>query len=145
LRCHLTYLPDHADRDGYGTHVQAEFTDWILRAAAADSWLAGHPPEITWGVDVPPAQVPAGHPVVEALAGGMAALGRQARPIGTGYWNDGATFTRAGTPAVTFGPGAVTVAHTVDEYVALDELADCAKGLALAALRFCAGDRSPRG
>jgi acetylornithine deacetylase/succinyl-diaminopimelate desuccinylase-like protein len=29
------------------------------------------------------------------------------------------------------------VAHTIDEYVPVNDLVDCAKGLAVAAMRFC--------
>jgi acetylornithine deacetylase/succinyl-diaminopimelate desuccinylase-like protein len=34
------------------------------------------------------------------------------------------------TPTVIFGPGNVRVAHSADEYVSLDEVADCARVLA---------------
>ena len=137
LRCHLTYLPAQADAEGYGTLVEREFTDWILRSAGADPWLVDHPPDVTWGVDVPPSEVADDHPVVAVVAGALSDLGRSVRLIGTDYWHDGATFTRAGTPSVAFGPGSVKVAHTVDEFVPLDELVQCAQGLALSAMRFC--------
>jgi acetylornithine deacetylase len=137
LHCHLTYLPAHADAAGYGTLVEAEFTDWILRSVAADPWLAEHPPVIKWGVDAPPSEVSAHEPVVETLLQSADDLTLHSRRVGNDYWCDGATFTRSGTPAVTFGPGSVQVAHTIDEYVSLEELLDCAKGLALSAMRFC--------
>lgn len=137
LRCHVTYLPAQADAEGYGTLVEREFTDWIRRSAGADPWLVEHPPEVTWGVDVPPSEVADDDPVVAAMTGALSDLGRPVRLIGTDYWHDGATFTRAGTPSVAFGPGSVQVAHTIDEFVPLDELVQCAKGLALAAMRFC--------
>ncbi len=138
LCCHLTYLPAHADAAGYGTLVEAEFSNWILRSSAADPWLADHPPVLTWGVDVPPSEVATDDPVVEAVLDSTSDLALDSRPVGNDYWCDGATFTRSGTPAVTFGPGSVRVAHTADEYVPVQELVDCAKGLALSAMRFCA-------
>jgi acetylornithine deacetylase len=137
LRCHLTYLPAHADPEGFGTLVEREFTEWILRSVRSDPWLVDHPPTIAWGVDVPPSEVGGDEPVVAAVVGALSDLDRPARLIGTDYWHDGATFTRAGIPSVAFGPGSVKVAHTVDEFVPLDELVECAKGLALAAMRFC--------
>lgn len=137
LRCHVTYLPAQADAEGYGTLVEREFTDWIVRSAKADPWLVDHPPTVVWGVDVPPSEVADDDPVVAVLTGALSDLGRSARLVGTDYWHDGATFSRAGTPSVAFGPGSVKVAHTVDEFVPLDELVECAKGLALSAMRFC--------
>jgi acetylornithine deacetylase len=35
-----------------------------------------------------------------------------------------------GTPTVMFGPGDVAIAHTADEFVPLDQVADCARVLA---------------
>jgi len=38
--------------------------------------------------------------------------------------------SHGGTPCVIFGPGDVKVAHSADEFVSLDEVADCARVLA---------------
>jgi acetylornithine deacetylase len=67
-------------------------------------------------------------------------LGRPTRPTGFHSWYDGATFTKLGsTPSIGFGPGSLNVAHTIDEYVPIRDLVDCAKGIALTAMRFCGG------
>jgi acetylornithine deacetylase len=138
IDCHLSYLPTHADADGYGREVEQEFTRWVHRYAAADPWLAEHPPEVSWTLDVPPAEVSPGEPVVGALQTVLADLGRPAAVIGTGYWCDAASFTRAGIPAVAFGPGEVAVAHAVDEHVLVEDLVTTAQALALTVMRFCA-------
>jgi acetylornithine deacetylase len=52
-------------------------------------------------------------------------------------WHDGATFTLAGTPSICYGPSDLNVAHTVDEFVPVDDLVQCAQSLAVAAMRFC--------
>jgi acetylornithine deacetylase len=52
-------------------------------------------------------------------------------------WHDGATFTLGGTPCICYGPSDDNVAHTVDEYVPVDDLVACAQALAVTALRFC--------
>jgi acetylornithine deacetylase/succinyl-diaminopimelate desuccinylase-like protein len=39
-----------------------------------------------------------------------------------------------------FGPGDIRDAHTTDESVAVDELADAARALALLIVRFCGVD-----
>ena len=62
---------------------------------------------------------------------------------GLDSWYDGAAFTLlAGIPSVAYGPsgfraGGVSVAHTIDEHVPVDDLVTCAQGLAVTAMRFC--------
>lgn len=45
-------------------------------------------------------------------------------PIGNAvdFWTEAALFSRAGYPALVFGPGDIAQAHTADEWVALDQL-----------------------
>jgi acetylornithine deacetylase len=138
IDCHISYLPSRADADGFGREVGREFTDWVHRYTAADPWLAEHPPEVSWSIDVPPSEVNPDEPVVRALQAVLTDLGRPAPLFGADYWNDGASFTRAGIPSVVFGPGHVAVAHSVDEHVPVDHLIATAQTLALTAMRFCA-------
>ena len=139
LDCHIEFLPDQADERGYGGRVEAEFTDWITRAAAADPWLAAHPPTIEWVAGtVPPAEVPADDPVVQAALGAVAAVGRNGRLGGLDNWHDGATLvTEAGIPSICLGPGDINLAHTTDERVPIADLVSCTQALAIAAMRFC--------
>ena len=44
-------------------------------------------------------------------------------------WTDVARFAQAGTPALNFGPGDPTVAHTVDEHVSVAQIRDVYEGL----------------
>jgi acetylornithine deacetylase len=138
LTYHVTYLPGHADADGWGTRVEAEFADRVARAAAGDEWLARHPPRIEWSVDIPPAELAADAPVVRLALDAARDAGVAGRATGFDSWFDGATFTRfGGTPTVALGPPAIEQAHTVDESVAIDDLVTCAQAYAVAALRHC--------
>ena len=57
---------------------------------------------------------------------------------GLGSWYDGATFAlEARTPALMYGPRAIDWAHTVNEYVPVEDLVNCAKGIAIAGWRLC--------
>jgi len=81
-------------------------------------------------------------PIVETVLAAGSELGRPGRPTGLDSWFDGATFTRfAATLTIAFGPpgldGDRTVAHTIDEFVPVDDLVLCAQALALAAICFC--------
>ncbi len=135
---HVAYLPAHADEGGWGSAVEEEIAERVARAAAADSWLAENPPVIEWATDVPSSEVSEDEPIVRAILGTGVDVGRPRRTSGMDSWHDGATFTRfGGTPCVCFGPRGLQVAHTIDEYVVVDDLVACAQELAVAAVRFC--------
>jgi len=135
---HVAYLPAHADEGGWGSAVEEEFAERVRLAAAADPWLAENPPTVEWATDVPSSEVSEDEPVVQALLGTGADIGRPRRISGMDSWHDGATFTRFGdTPCVCFGPRDLMVAHTIDEYVVVDDLVEVAQELAIAAIRFC--------
>jgi acetylornithine deacetylase len=133
----FSYLPAHADAEGWGTLVEAEIRERIQQAAAADDWLAEHPPVIEWGTDVPPAEVPVGAPIVPLLLEATTDVGREGVIGGLDAWHDAATFTLHGTPTVSYGPGSLGTAHAIDEHVPADDLVACTKALVLAAIRFC--------
>ncbi|MGI9113182.1 MAG: ArgE/DapE family deacylase [Gaiellaceae bacterium] len=138
LSYHVAYLPGQADEGGWGNAVERELEEHVARAAHADPWLAAHPPQVSWATDVPAAEVSTEEPIVEAMLGATRDAGRPGRVAGMNSWHDGATYTLlAGTPCICFGPGPIEAAHTVDESVAVRDLVDCARAVALAAMRFC--------
>jgi acetylornithine deacetylase len=139
LDCHIEYLPEQADEQGWGSSVEREFIHWIRRATARDPWLAEHPPQIEWTVGrVPPAQVATDEPIVVTALSAVRAVHRPPRLGGLDNWHDGATLTiEAGIPAICLGPGDIRVAHTPSESVPIADLVACAQALALTAYRFC--------
>jgi acetylornithine deacetylase len=153
--CELTiavmYVPAQADEHGWGSRVRREVEQWIARETAArDDWLAEHPPAIDWWPNaVMPFEIAPEQPIVGTVAGASSDAGHPGRLGGLDSWYDGATLTLlAGIPSIGYGPpgfdvGGVSVAHMIDEYVPVDGLVGCAKGLAVAAMRFCgaAGER----
>jgi acetylornithine deacetylase len=139
IDCHVEYLPGQADDDGWGSLVEQEIAEAVAAAAAADPWLAQHPPQVGWHVGgVPPAEVPDDDPLVVAALGGARAVGRPSALGGMDNWHDGATLTvEAGIPAVCLGPGDIRLAHTDHESVPVADLVACAQAIAVAAMRFC--------
>ena len=138
MGCDLMYLPGHADAGGWGTEVERYVEAWLARVAQGDEWLAEHPPRVEWTVDIPPAEVDPGHPVVDTMLAASADIGRPSRRGGLDSWFDAATFTRfGGTPSIGYGPRGLERGHTVDEYVPVDDLVQTAQALAVAAMRFC--------
>jgi succinyl-diaminopimelate desuccinylase len=94
--------------------------------------------ELTVVDDRPCVEIARDHPLVTALAGAHeAVLGQPARYGGVPGATDGTILTRdAGIPTVVYGPGGKWIAHQVDEFVAVDDIARCAHVYAAAADRF---------
>ena len=137
LSCHVQYLPQQADGDGWGTTVKREIEAHVLAATRSDPWLARHPPRLRWDGDVPPSYHAPDEPVCATTLAAAQALGIAPHITSRTTWFDGPTFSRSGTPALAFGPGDIRAAHTIGESIALDELVRGAQVLAVAAMRFC--------
>jgi acetylornithine deacetylase len=138
LTCGVLYVPAQADAQGWGSAVEAEVAERLLAAAAADDWLAEHPPRIEWSAGVMPMEISPDEPIVTATLEAARDVGRPGGLAGLDSWYDGATFTLLGdTPAIAFGASGVGVAHTIDEYVPVDDLVACAQAIAVTAMRFC--------
>ena len=140
--CEITlsvqYLPGRVDAAGTGRAVFDEVERRINAVASSDSWLAEHPLRWEWPCDIVPAEVPDDHPVVALAHGAAAAAGRHGRTTGMDSWHDAAVYTRRGeTPTVSFGPGDLMKAHTIDESVPVRDLVDFSAAVALALVRWC--------
>jgi acetylornithine deacetylase len=113
--------------------AEADLRACIAAACRADDWLREHPAslEITGG-RFSSARVRSDHPLPVALADAAeSVLGRRPSAIGAPYGADMRLLVNeGGTPTVMFGPGNVVVAHSADEFVPLDQVADCARVLA---------------
>lgn len=117
--------------------VTREIEAAVRTAAAADPWLREHPPAFRWGGasmiedrgEVFPAfETPSQHPGAVLVARAHADV----CGVAPGYRTSGGVcdagwLAERGIPAVIYGPGGWGQAHAVDEYVALDDLARCAR------------------
>jgi len=91
-----------------------------------------------------PLECPPDHPGVVLLSdvvGGR--LPGAGEPIGVNFWTDGALLAaRTGTPTVVCGPGDIAQAHSLDEWVALDQLRAAAEVYVEFAAQFLGADLS---
>ena len=145
------YVPDRATLDYsivYPPHesaaeVMEEIEAYVRDVCRLDTWLADHPPTLTWGVNWPALDTPWDDPIVSTLVHARAVATGDVQPPPTPAEpiafapQDGAWFAREGIPAVCFGPGALRVAHSADEHVALDEVVQAATALTICAVRWC--------
>jgi len=118
--------------------VKKEVEDHIHRWAQTDPWLREHPPKVEWILWWPPFDVPADAPICQCVATAYQATRNEpARFHGFVAVDDAAFLNRAGIPAVTIGPGSITVAHAPNEHVEIPELVDSAKIYALSIVEWC--------
>ncbi len=135
LKGSMATLPGERTED-----VKQQLLDHLARFAATDPWLRNHPPEVVFkGYCGDSAEMPADHPLVNALAGNMEAVTGRRPPI-TG--RQGAADTRyliqyGETPTVIFGPGPTEQMHATDEWVDVDDLITGTKALALTIMDWC--------
>jgi acetylornithine deacetylase len=114
----------------------------VAATAASDPWLRDHPPEVTWFEgQFESGQTPADHPLIGTLAAAhRQVLGREARVRGVPYGSDLRLFTNhAGMPAILYGPGDVSLAHTVDEWISVEDIVEAATILATAIAEWSGG------
>jgi acetylornithine deacetylase len=132
---------DRVEADGrYGVRLgqtwreaEVELRACIAAACEADDFLRDHPAEVEIvGGRFSSAAVPAHDPLPAGLASvAEGVLGRRPAAIGEPYGADMRLLVNEGkTPTVIYGPGDIRVAHSADEHVPLDQVADCARVLA---------------
>ena len=133
----IEYSIWHAPQDTE-EQVKEEVELQIHRFAQTDAWLTENPPKVEWLLWWPPYDIPADVPICKtASAAYEAALGEDAKYYGFAAVDDAAFLNQTGIPAISMGPGSLTVAHAPNEYVEIAELMDSAKIYALSIVDWC--------
>ena len=115
----------------------------LARAVAVDPWLKVHPPKLEWVEgQFESGQTGVQEPIVCSLKDCHERVFNKIPVVqGVTYGSDLRLFTNhAQVPAVLYGPGNVSNAHTVDEYVDLAEVFSAAKVLAYLITQWCGGE-----
>ncbi|MEW6357743.1 MAG: M20/M25/M40 family metallo-hydrolase [Planctomycetota bacterium] len=122
-----------AGRGWNGSSVREAFVDAVRTSDRSDAWLQDHPSSVEWVKDLVPFETPADAPLVRDIrAAYETALGRTPSVEIMSAWADGANLAHYGrTPTVLLGPGAKDAAHSDDETVAIQDLVDGAKVIAV--------------
>jgi acetylornithine deacetylase len=139
-RAEIQYDIWHDPRDTAEECAQ-EIERFVLAQCQMDSWLRDNPPTFEWVRYYPPLETPWGHPLPQTLkraheanTGVYVPPPTPNTPANFGAAMDGTWLQQAGIPSVVFGPGELTIAHSKDEYVEVDQVGCAARSLALAAL-----------
>ncbi len=145
-RCAL-WVTVHFYPDETWQQVTSEIEDQLMRVAATDFWLRDHPPNFRWGGRsmiedrgeiFPASRIDREHPAVLALSG----IHHRVRNSPAEYvmWpsvSDAGWLASAGIPTVIYGPGELTQAHVIDEWVEIDDLVAAARIYAEMIVEWC--------
>jgi acetylornithine deacetylase len=83
-----------------------------------------------------PSDVSPDAPIVRALASAITAEGLTPTVEGMSAWTDAAILNEAGIPAICFGPGDISLAHSAEEFVPIAEIEQATAVLTRMALAF---------
>jgi acetylornithine deacetylase len=115
----------------------------IQRVASADPWLKEHPPRLEWFEgQFESGETPLDHPLIQKLSEVHHHV-TGSKPVlrGVTYGSDMRLFTNHAKIAAThYGPGDVGMAHTVNEFVPLDEVITVTKVVANMIVQWCGGN-----
>lgn len=120
--------------------ARADFEAVVASACAGHTWLREHPVQVQWwGGQFAPGHTDPDHPVVHAvLRAHQQLLSGTPQIYGGPYGSDLRLLSGLGNiPTIQYGPGDSKVAHAPDEWVALDEVVDCARVLARLIVDTC--------
>jgi len=121
--------------------VQAEIAAAIAAAAAADPWLAAHPPKLEWLSGVTGAEVPAAHPLFAAVSASVHDVTGKAPFVNAMHTASDirVPMTQKGIPTVGFGPlgGDLSQNGRHDEWVDVDDYIRAIKVAAGTIMGWC--------
>jgi succinyl-diaminopimelate desuccinylase len=69
-----------------------------------------------------PLETPADSAIVLRTSAVLGDAGLVPEPVGVPFGSDASKFSRAGIPSIVLGPGSIDQAHTVDEYIELEQV-----------------------
>lgn len=131
-RGEVKYLPNDVDERGMGSKVKEEVENWISMISQGDIWLRNHPPKIKWGFDSTPFHLDTNHNFVKIMEGAQTEVLGKSKVSGFPACCDARhLYNEGGTPTAVFGPGNLSDAHSIDEYVSIDQYLKSIKVLSL--------------
>lgn len=119
--------------------VRAELEDVVRMAAQKDLWLRTHLPKLEWfGLHFPAVETSSQHSLVKTFEEAYFEIkGEKAQISGfPGGCDMRLRILYSRTPSIIFGPGDISRAHRVDEFIEIEELILFTKILALGLLKW---------
>lgn len=118
--------------------VKQEIITYLDHVFDMDPWLATNRPTLEWMHHWPPYDTPVDHPICQTFAQAhLDVLGEPVVYQGFPAVDDATYLQHGGIPSISFGPGNVLKAHSVDEYVECDDVIEACKIYAATAIDWC--------
>jgi acetylornithine deacetylase len=122
--------------------MHAEFEATVQATASKDPWLAENQPLVEWyeGLFEPASTELSGSLVTSLAASHQQITGREVRFEAATYGSDMRIFSLYGKiPTVLYGPGDVSLAHTVNEQIEIDQVIEAVCTIAMMIYNWCGG------
>ena len=111
----------------------------IQNVCAGDEWLREHPPKLDWYLSVMPHEIDDKAEILNVVQESVQSVLGNSRISGLPSGADARHLqNNGGIPTILFGPGSMKNAHSIDEYVEIDEYINCIKILAKAIAQWTA-------
>jgi len=132
----ITFSPAHTCKD-----VQIEFEQYIKDVCKLDSWLKKNPPMIEWIVEWEPFATAEDHPIVQAVQKAhISVQGKDIPLTNFGAVCDATYYQEKGIPSLVYGPGGLDSAHSLNEYIYIEQMLTATKTMALSAVQWCGAE-----
>jgi acetylornithine deacetylase len=105
--------------------AQRHIIEYVAAATGGDAAVEHEPPYLAGGGlsdDV-------NGPLAAQMVAAARSAGIECRTIGVPYGTNAAAIGAKGVPSIVFGPGSIDQAHTADEWLSLDQLAQASEAL----------------
>ena len=94
--------------------------------------------EVRLNYEMPPLETVVSEPIVRTLQDALSQVTEvSVDVVGVPYWTDGALLANRSMPTCIFGPGDISLAHSSNESVDLEEVMQAAQTYFMTAQRFC--------
>lgn len=136
MRFDIKYLPYEIDSSGNktdinGEDIKKEIEECIDLICAGDPWLKDHPVKKNWYLSVMPHSIDPDHPILETVGQAGRRVTGHAPISGLPSGADARHLQNTGKiPTILFGPGDMQNAHSINEWVSVEDYISSIKILA---------------